>query len=116
MKAAELGPTIRDGDWTLIDFDILTGRTVWEMWDGNRLIHRTDIPIHKALEENAFFRNSAETGWKGDYHRVASVPMQLLYDENVGLNKAILNGDDKYISRWLNDGDNRAWRTKEGTV
>ena len=42
--------------------------------------------------------------------------MQLLYDENVGLNTAIQQGDKGYLSRWLNDSDNRAWRTKDGRV
>src|SRR5690606_12925259 len=111
-----LGPIVRDGDWTLVDYDPATERSVWQMERDGEVIFRIDTPVHKTLEENAAFRNDAPTNWKGDYHRIASVPMQLLYDENLGLNKAILNGDDKYISRWLNDGDNRAWRTKEGTV
>ena len=116
MKSAGLGPTVRDGQWELYEYDPATGRTVWQMYDGEKVIFRIDTPVHKTLEENTAFRNSAETGWKGDYHRIASVPMQLLYDESLGLNKAIQQGDDKYLSRWLNDGENRAWRVKEGTV
>lgn len=116
MKAAGLGPIVRDGEWTLVEYDPATERSVWQMVDGDKVIFRVDTPVHKTLEENTYFRNSAEPGWKGDYHRIASVPMQLLYDENLGLNKAILNGDDKYISRWLNDSDNRAFRTREGNV
>lgn len=108
--------TIRDGDWTLMEWDAATGRTVWSMFDGEKVIFRTDTPVAQSLEENLIARNSAPTGWQGDYHRIASVPMQLLYDENLGLNKAIQQGDGKYLSNWLNDGDNRAWRTKEGRV
>lgn len=116
MRAAALGPTVRDGDWTLHEYDPTTGRSVWAMFDGEKVVFRVDTPVHKTIDQNAFFRNSTDSGWSGDYHRIASVPMQLLYDENVGLNKAISQGDDRYLSRWLNDSDNRAWRTKEGRV
>jgi len=108
---------IKDGDFQLIDWDPKTGRTVWQAYDerGNVVI-RTDTPVAASIAENTAARNATPDGWKGDYHRIASVPMQLLYDENLGLNKAIQNGDDAYLSRWLNDSDNRAWRTKEGNV
>lgn len=108
---------IRDGDWTLIEWDQRTGRTVWLTRDERgRPVMRTDTPVQATLDHNAAVRNATPDGWKGDWHRIASVPMQLLYDDNLGLNKAIQQGDDKYLSRFLNDSDNRAWRTKEGRV
>lgn len=116
MKSAGLGPTVRDGQWELFEYDPETGRSVWKMYDGEKVVFRIDTPVHKTLEENTAFRNLAETGWKGDYHRIASVPMQLLYDENLGLNKAIQQGDDKFLSRWLNSSDNRGFRVKGGQV
>ena len=108
--------TIKDGDWELLEWDARTGRTVWSMFDGEKIVIRTDTPVAASIEENTLVRNATPEGWKGDYHRIASVPMQLLYDDNLGLNKAVQQGDDAYLSRWLNDGDNRAWRTKEGRV
>lgn len=116
MKTAGLGREIRDGDWTLYQFDPVTGRTVWQLFDGQKTVFRIDTPVQATIDENGAARNAAPTGWKGDYHRIASVPMQLLYDDNLGLNRAIQQGDDKYLSRWLNDSDNRAWRTKDGRV
>lgn len=116
MKSAGIGREIRDGDWTLHEYDPVTGRTVWQLFDGEKTVFRIDTPVQTAIDQNTAFRNAAPDGWKGDYHRVASVPMQLLYDDNLGLNKAIQQGDDKYMSRWLNDSDNRAWRTKDGRV
>ncbi len=108
---------VRDGDFELIDWDPRTGRTVWMTRDerGNPVI-RHDLPVAATLEENAAARNAAAAGWGGDWHRIASLPMQLLYDESLGLNKAILQGDDAYVRRFLNDSDNRGWRTKEGRV
>lgn len=114
MKSS--GLVIKDGDWVLHDYDPVTGRSVWALFDGEKTVFRIDTPVQATLDENARVRNDAPSGWKGDYHRVASVPMQLLYDENLGLNKAIQQGDDKYLSRWLNDSDNRAWRTKDGKI
>lgn len=116
MKSAGLGPVVRDGDWTLFEYDPATGRAVWSMFDGEKTIFRIDTPVQSTLDENAVARNEAPAGWRGDYHRIASVPMQLLYDDSLGLNKAIQQGDDRFLSRWLNDSDNRAWRTKEGRV
>lgn len=116
MRASGVGREVRDGDWTLFEYDPATGRTVWQMFDGQKVVFRVDTPVHQTIEENTAVRNSTSDGWKGDYHRIASVPMNLLYDENLGLNKAIQQGDDRYLSRWLNDSQNRAWRTKSGTV
>jgi len=33
-----------------------------------------------------------------------------------GLSKALKAGDDAYLNRWLNDADNRAWRTRGGVL
>jgi hypothetical protein len=107
---------IRDGDWKLFDYDFQTGRSVWVMDDGEKTVFRTDYPIDATVAENAHVRKEAGKAWKGDWHRVASVPFNLLHDPNTGLNKALETGDGKYVSRWLNDSQNRAWRTKEGRV
>lgn len=107
---------IRDGDWRLFDHDFQTGRSVWVMEDGNKTHWRIDYPVERLVEANTVARNDAGKGWKGDYHRIASIPQNVLYDENLGLIKAHEQGDDAYLSRWLNSSDNRAWRTKEGTV
>lgn len=117
MLAGTLSREIRDGDWTLLSWDAETGRTVWfsEDENGNTVI-RTDYPVTNIIESNQRARNEAAKAWAGDWHRVASIPLNLHYDENVGLHKALTDGDDKYIARFLNDSDNLAWRTKEGRV
>ena len=107
---------IRDGEWILFEHDHETGRTVWYMQDGPYTHWRTDYPVENLIEANQRHRNMASNGWAGDYHLVASIPQNILYDENLGLSRAHNEGDDKYLSRWLNDSDNRAWRTKEGKV
>lgn len=104
---------IRDGNWTLIDWDPASGRTVWHMFDGEKTVIRTDYPVEATIAENKAIRTEAGSAWKGDWHRVASVPLNIFHDQ---LAEAEKQGDHKFVSRWLNDGDNRAWRTKEGTV
>ncbi len=107
---------IRDGDWTLIEWDAVMKRSVWALHDtyGNITTTRTDYRVDGLIDQNAEVRNIAEKQWRGDYHRVASIPLNVLWDS--GLVEAQSQNDDKWISNWLNDGDNRAWRTKEGQV
>lgn len=104
----------RDGDWTLFDYDFQSGRQVWVMHhpDG-RTTFRTDYPVSDTIDINRAQRNMSRPDWAGDYHHVASIPLNVYYDQ---LAEAARQGDDRYLSRWLNGGDNRAWRTKEGVV
>lgn len=105
---------IRDGEWTLFGHDPKRGRTVWSRQnpDGSTT-YRTDYAVDDTIEANRDMRNAAASGWSGDWHRVASVPLNVFWDE---LAEASRQGDDHYISKWLNDGDRRAWRTKSGRV
>lgn len=105
---------IKDGDWTLFDYDMQTGRQVWELRnpDGS-VTHRTDYPVQATVDINKAQRNMGRKDWTGDYHQIASIPLNVFYDQ---LAQASREGDDKFVSRWLNDSDNRAWRTREGRV
>lgn len=117
MFAGGLSREIRDGDWTLLSWDAATGRTVWVSEDDNgNTVIRTDYPVTNVLESNLHARNDAAKAWAGDWHRIGSVPLNLHYDENVGLHKALTEGDDAHVRRFFNDSDNAAWRTKEGRV
>ena len=116
MYAGAVSRTIRDGDWELLKWDPVTGKTVWILEDGDKIHTRTDYPVAKTLEQNAEARNNTPDGWRGDWHRVASLPMNLLFDDNLGLMEAHAQGDDRYVRRWLNDGDNIGFRTKEGSL
>ncbi|ABR60658.1 hypothetical protein GOC91_23300 [Sinorhizobium medicae] len=103
---------IRDGSWSLYDYDQMTGRSVWHYFDGEKDVFRVDYPVDNLMSENAGIRNSAERAWKGDWHRVASIPLNVAH--GAGLVQAHSEGDDRFVKRFLNNSDNRAWRTKEG--
>lgn len=106
--------TIRDGDYTLVDYDYASGRSVWSLFDGEKTVYRIDYPVAQTLEQNAIARSSTPSGWKGDWHRVASIPLNMVHDS--GLSEAISGKDDKFVSKLLNDSDYRGFRTKEGVV
>lgn len=105
---------IKDGDWSLFDYDLKSGRQVWVLHnpDGS-MTFRTDYPAQPTIDINQAQRNLARPGWAGDYHHVASIPLNVYHDQ---LAEASRQSDDRYLSRWLNDSENRAWRTKEGRV
>ena len=104
----------QDGDWSLMKWDAKTNVSTWGKRDENgNLVVRTDTPIEATLSENAAVRNIAEKAWRGDWHRVASIPLPIFYNQ---LQEAQSHGDQRYLSKWLNDADNRGFRTKEGHV
>lgn len=105
---------IRDGEWTLFDHDFKMKRTTWARSnpDGSTT-YRTDYHVDDTIEANTAMRNEASKGFKGDWHKVASIPMGIYYDK---LHEAVKQDDMAYVSRFLNDSDNRAFRTKEGKV
>jgi len=56
--------------------------------------------------------NDASSNWSGDWHRVASLPLNVLLQ----LQEQGIAQDEQAFRRWLNDPDHRAYRTKPGKV
>jgi hypothetical protein len=104
---------VQEGDWTLVSYDAKLRRQVWARQnpDGSTT-HRTDYEVDPTIEINKAQRNMAQKGWAGDYHHIASVPLNIFHDQLAEASK----GDDAYVSKWLNNSDNAAWRTKVGNV
>ena len=99
------------GDWVLFSFDPTSGVERWynPKEDLFRSISHVDGIVNANKEAQ---NNSAGNAW-GDGQVVASIPLETYYET---LLPAIQQEDHKYVARWLNDGDNRAWRQKEGVV
>jgi len=105
--------TIRDGNWELFSHDPHLGRTVWRFFDGQATHFRTDYAVDNIIKDNKAIKNEmAGQSWGGG-KRIASIPLNTFFEQ---FNEAHLQDDEKYMSRWLNDGDNAAFRTFEGTV
>lgn len=105
---------IRDGSWRLHDYDFQTGRSTWCMEDGGEMVFRIDTPVDHIVRENEFTRNATAGNAMGDWVKIASIPLNHAYEQN--LVRAHTEGDDKFVKRWLNDGDNRAFRSFEAHI
>jgi hypothetical protein len=105
---------IRDGDWTLVHHDAEMGRTVWHLHQDGMDHFRIDYEVEKTLEQAQAEFNSAPSGWAGDWHKVMTLPHNLLH--STGLDEANNQRDTKHIRRVLNDRDLSKFRTKGGNV
>lgn len=103
-------------DSRLFDHDPITGVTEMFHYDDVtdtvtlELIQRVDERVYQA-QYNAHSDHKA-TAWKGDWHKVASIPL-VVYED---LRRQGIVDDDAAFKRWLNDRDNRVFRTKPGHV
>lgn len=110
----------KDGDWELVNWNPETGVQTWVKNtvhpDGLiEQLFRYDTPVNEAnLAVNKEQSMLAGKSWKGDYHHIAAVPPGFAFHGYLG--EAMQANDQKAISKWLNDSDNRAFRTKEGRV
>ena len=74
---------------------------------------QTQQDVTDVIEENkSEFNQIDERAKWGEFNKVASIPLSLYYEL-----KAMGKLDDKaYMKRWLNDPDNRHFRTRPGEV
>jgi len=99
----------------LFDFDPTTGTTKWWHYDADRdeATIETVNEVGDLVEQNKA-QNAAtdETARWGEWSKVASIPMPLFYR----LKKQGIIDDPKKMKAWLNDADNRFFRTRPGRV
>lgn len=101
---------IWDGDWVLFSHDLSTGIATW--YNPKEDLVRKTSDVTQILEANKADRADASASW-GNGQRIASIPLDIY---NASLAEAVEQDDRKYLSRFLNDGENAAWRTREGSV
>lgn len=97
----------------IFDTDPLTGITrYWHVKDNGEFVIETQqkIDVDEANRKRRV-ETSKHTKW-GDVARVASIPLSVYYD----LKRRGITDDPKAMKKWLNDPDNRVFRTREGTV
>ncbi len=99
--------------WQLHERDNETGRSVWINRDGDDLHWKITYNSEDIVDSNRVaFNDSIGKKW-GAGQIVASIPLNLYYEQ---LAEAQDQGDDKFVSAWLNDSDNQAFRTFRGRV
>lgn len=99
----------------LFDYDPETGTTKWWHYDADRDEAKieTVFEVGDIIEANkAQFNSTDERAKWGEWSRVASIPMALFYR----LKQQGILDDQAAIKRWLNDPDNRLFRTRPGRV
>ncbi len=92
--------------------DPVTRKT--ELWhaqsDGSAVIE-TRQDVEDVVEANKADFN-AQSGFSGDFHHVARIPL-VIYEE---LMRKGIAQDPQRLKAWLNDSDQRAFRTHPGKV
>lgn len=103
-----------DGDWVLISDNPITGKRTWMYEDEQKIILKEEHYVSPLLLERnkQLYNESLGKRW-GDGQVAASIPQGLWF---ASLSEAKLAGDEKYVKRWLNDSDHRAFRTFHGTL
>lgn len=100
--------------WYFMDDNPLTGIRHWGLDTEDGTIIRTEyymaVPF---MEANQQQRNATDGQRFGNFRHVASIPMHIWAREIVPRQQ---QHDDKSLRKWLNDIDNRAFRTFGGKV
>ncbi|UOF77912.1 hypothetical protein [Caudoviricetes sp.] len=97
----------------VMDFDPVTGIRHVFNYDNNtnEVTITAEQDVDAIVEQNKQLMNEAPDRW-GEWTRVAQIPMVVLMD----LQKRGILNDQKEMKKWLNDPDNRFFRTKAGTI
>lgn len=107
----------------LLDFDPFTGIAEYHYKEGDKNIIRSVQDIDQNLKLNDIDRNNASSGWKGNFHKVASIPLIVLEqwrnelkakgaDDCNPLSKA----NRQFFLAKLNDYNYKRLRTKDGAI
>lgn len=114
----ETSAQFEGGDWKFLDRNPVTGITRYVLDLGNGTsVMRTEYPYTEELFKiNAEKQvDSLNRRW-GEGQVVASIPMNVLFNPEMGLSEAVSEGDEKFLNRWLNDTDHSKFRTRGGRL
>jgi len=79
--------------------------------DKDEAIIQKEQDVTSIVEANKREYNDAPERW-GEWTKVGSIPLSVYYElERKGILK-----DQVALAKWLNDPDNRAFRTRPGTI
>lgn len=89
-----------------------SGVTTWFHYDDadQKFTLETVQDIKPILEDNQYENLNVTRGWKGEFHHVARVPNVVIEQ----LRKDGILQDRDRLKAWLNDPDNKCFRTKPG--
>ncbi len=96
-------------------FDPATAtQSLWHEDHDGAIVVETEQDVGAVIEDAKIRYNMHDerSPFKGDLHRVASIPMPILME----LERQGIIEDPKRFAAWLNDKDNAAFRTRPGRV
>jgi hypothetical protein len=100
------------GQKRLFDKDPMMGTsTYWHVTDKGEYMLETVQDVTAIADRNKKEYNQAPNKY-GDVNKVASIPLSVYYE----LKRQGIVDDPKALRKWLNDGDNRVFRTRAGTL
>lgn len=90
--------------------------------DGKTIIKQSQ-DIEAVLNDNAIKRNQAQSGWKGDMHHVASIPMIMvsiwnkeLKDKGADNTNCLSKENEPFFMGKITDYNYSKFRIKEGRI
>jgi hypothetical protein len=96
----------------IFDRDPKTGITqYWHVKDNGEYVIETVQDVSGIAKANKRAYNETPNNYR-DVNRVASIPISVYYE----LKRQGIVDDPKALRKWLNDGDNRVFRTRAGTL
>jgi phage-related protein len=91
------------------DFVYEAGETL----NDDKITYHTQQDVTGIVEANKRARNEIDRHQKhGEWSKVASIPMSIYYD----LKAKGIADDPKRLAKWLNDSENRAFRTRDARI
>lgn len=114
---------IPDDAWEPVEFteDFIRDRAPLERYGSGDVlyVYRTrPRDLTGLLEANRARLDESETSKSkfGDGKIVASIPLNVLFDPKTQLAEKIREGDRDHMKWWLNQADNRLWRSFRGKI
>ena len=96
----------------LFDKDPLTGITkYWHVTDKGEYVVETKQDVSAIVERNKNEYKETPNKYR-DVNKVASLPLTVYYE----LKRQGIADDPKAMRKWLNDSDQRVFRTRAGTL
>lgn len=99
------------------DLDTRTAQIAHDDGEGNVIIETAqDIKPFLEQNKNSYAQIDERARW-GEFTQIASIPFSVIQDLNKqGILKGFHIVDPKKLKAWLNDPDNRFFRTRPGRI
>jgi hypothetical protein len=101
----------------LLDFDPVTGVSTTMAIDDGKTIIKTSQDVEPILDRNQQLLSNQQSGWRGDMHHVASIPIVIMEQwwRELGDNP-MLPRNRAWLVAKLNNSDWLKLRTKDGVI